>query len=112
MLSSLLDVIYESDAIVNWAAAADDRLWLALGYNYKGYVMMNYHYAHAVLDSSTRTDLQARAARIFAGSCAFIEYLLRSVGRLAVCVCVVARTARRRSKMAMEAIDCIVVVVS
>ena len=112
MLSSLLDVFYESDAMVNWAAAADDRLCLVLGYNYNGYVMMNYHYAHAVLQSSTRTDSLARTMRILAGMCTFVAYLLGSVGRLAECVSVVARTARRRSKMAMEAIDCVAVVVA
>ena len=73
---------------------------------------MNYHFPHAVLQSSIRTDSLARAMRTLAGMYTFVAYLLYTVGRLAECVSVVARTARRRSKMAMEAIDCIVVVVS
>ena len=53
-------------------------------YIYDGYGMMNYHAVHAVLHSSTLTDTLARTMRIFACSCAFVEYLLCSVGRLAV----------------------------
>ena len=74
MLSSLLDVFYECDATVDWAAAADDRLWLVLGYNYNGYVMMNYQYAHAVEHSSTSTHGYASTVRFFAGSCIFVAY--------------------------------------
>ena len=55
-----------------------------LGYNYNGYVMMNYHYARAVQQSSTSMNGCARTVRILAGSCMCVAYLFGSVGRLAV----------------------------
>ena len=84
MLTSLLDVCYERCAIFNWAAATDAELLSMVDYIYDGFGMMNYHAVHAVLHSSTLTDTLARTMRIFACSCAFVEYLLCSVGRLAV----------------------------
>ena len=84
MLSSLLDLCYEHCAFFNGAAMADAEYLLMLGYIYEGYVKLNYYSADAVLHSSTLTDMLARTMRIFACLCAFVEYLLCSVGRLAV----------------------------
>ena len=43
-------------------------------YIYDGYGMMNYHYVHAVLDSSTRTDSYALTVSTLAGSCMSVAY--------------------------------------
>ena len=74
MLTSLSDVFYWLDAIGNWVAATDARLWLVLSFNYNDYVNMNYHYAHAVQQSSMSTDRSARTMRVLAISCMFVAY--------------------------------------
>ena len=72
---------------------------------YDGYVNMNYNNARRRSRAADRTDALAHTVCIVACSCAFVEYLLCSVGRLAVSMSVVARAAHGRSKMAIEAID-------
>ena len=84
VLTFVSDVCCGLEATGNWAAAADAALWLVLGYDYNGYGMMNIHYEHAVLQSSTATDGYARTMRSLAGSCMCVAYLFGSVGRLAV----------------------------
>ena len=84
LLTSLEDVYYGLEAAVNWAAATDAELLSMVDYIYDGFGMMNYHNVHAMLHSSTLTDTLARTMRIFACSCAFVEYLSCSVGRLAL----------------------------
>ena len=69
MLTFVSDVFCGLDAVDKWAAAAGTALWLVLGYDYNGYVMMNFHYEHAVLQSSTPTDRYARTMRLLACSC-------------------------------------------
>ena len=84
LLSSLSDLFYEHGAMLDWPAVADAKRWLMIDYIYDDCVMMKYHAVHAVLHSRTLTDVLAHAACILACSCAFVEYLLCSVGRLAV----------------------------
>ncbi len=61
--------------------------------------------AYAVLPSSTRPHSHARTMCTYTFSCMFVHDLLWSVGRPAVCVCIVARAARRRPKKVMVAIS-------
>ena len=74
VLTSLSDVGYRLGAAADWAAAAGAALWLVLSYNCSGYVNMNYHYAHAVQQSSMSTDRSARTMRVLAISCMFVAY--------------------------------------
>ena len=87
MLTLLSDLFCRSDAAVNGAAAADAALWLVLGYDYNGYGMMNIHYEHAVLQSSTPTDRYAHTMRLLACSCMCVRIYLvpRPSGRVSEC---------------------------
>ena len=45
-----------------------------LGYDYDGYVNLNYNNVDAVQQSSITTARYARTMRVFAGPCMFVAY--------------------------------------
>ena len=88
VLTFVSDVCCGLEATGNWAAAADAALWLVLGYDYNGYGMMNIHYEHAVLQSSTPTDRYARTMRLLAllvHVCSVFIWFRRPSGRVSEC---------------------------